>query len=90
MAWVGGDQGGNDGGVHVPDPRQFIDVRRIFPVAKTRQVPVGSAFSRVLRRRLPIHLKHGTAGLSQHAPKQMNIIDLHRSGSRLMGLIDTL
>jgi hypothetical protein len=53
--------------IDLPQVGQLLDVSRVVPVAKTRQVTVGAAFAVVLGRGLPVHLQHSAAGTANLA-----------------------
>ena len=72
------------------EARKLFDVRRIAPVAKTREVAVSTALASVLRCGLPIHLQHPTARFSNKATNQVEIIDLDSGGCPLHRLVDAL
>ena len=74
----------------VPQLRELADVRLVVPVAKPGQVSVGAGLARVLRRRLPVHLKHAGARTAEHAAQQMQVVDLARGRRRLVGLVEAL
>jgi hypothetical protein len=74
----------------VPDLRQLFDVRVVLPVAESRQVPVGAAFTGVLRGGLAVRLQQPAAGPAEHAAQQMQVVDLYGGGSALMRLVEAL
>lgn len=76
--------------VDVPHPGQVGDVLVVLPVAESGQVAVGPAFPGVLGGGLPVHLQDARTGPSQHAPDQVQVVDLYGRRGRLVGLVDAL
>ena len=59
---------GNDVARHIPESRQFFNMRRIAPIAKPRQISVSATFARILGRRLSVHLINRAAVASAEPP----------------------
>lgn len=80
----------NPGGIDVPQLGQFGYVLVVAPVAKRRQAAVGAALPGVLRGGLSVHLQNTGTGATQHAANEVEVVDLSRRRSRLVGLIEAL
>jgi hypothetical protein len=61
-----------------------------LPVPVTRQAAVGPGLPGIFRRRLAVHLEHRATGSADHAPEQVDVVDLHSGRGRLVGLVDPL
>lgn len=62
----------------------------VLPVAEARQVAVGAALPRVLCGGLAVHLEQSGSRAAQHAPDQVQVVDLDRRRGGLVGLVDAL
>ena len=62
--------------IDLPELGEFLDVLRVRPVPKARQVPVRAGFPGVLGGRLPIHLQDPAARLADHAEDEIDVVHL--------------
>jgi hypothetical protein len=62
----------------------------VLPVAKARQIAVGTGLTIVLSGGLPVHLQDGGARPAEHATQQVHVVHCDRGGGRLVRLVEAL
>jgi hypothetical protein len=74
----------------VPELRELCDVGLVLPVAKAGEIAVAASLTRVLRRRLTVHLQDPRPRHPDHPAQQIDVVRGARGRRRLMRLVDAL
>ena len=80
----------DDRGIDIPNLGELLNVLFVLPVAKSGQISISAGFSRILRRRLSVHLQDPAARLPDHAAYKIDVVDLDCGSCRLVRLVDAL